>query len=211
MKTNTSIDLTKKRELHVGLCEPQKYTWRKLGEISVYLAAIHLLIGLSLRYKEWTPMRGYYGLTWEDTMVSYERILWSHMRGYYGLLWEDTMVSHERILWSHTRGYYSLIREDTMVSYERILWSPMRGYYGLLWEDTMVSYERILWSPMRGYYGLTWEDTMVYWWKMLSALCRMAGSGSGRFRASCETDRWDCRMAFSGRFHCQLTDFSVSL
>ena len=118
-------------------------------------------------------------------MNFHERILWSHMRGYYGLIWEDTMVSHERILWSHMRGYYDLAWEDTMVSHERILWSPMRGYYGLTWEDTMVSHERILWSPMRGYYGLIREDTMVYWWKMPSALCRMAGSGSGRFRASC--------------------------
>ena len=33
-------------------------------------------------------------------MNFHERILWSHMRGYYGLTWEDTMVSYERILWS---------------------------------------------------------------------------------------------------------------
>ena len=33
-------------------------------------------------------------------MVLYERILWSPMRGYYGLIREDTMVSYERILWS---------------------------------------------------------------------------------------------------------------
>ena len=41
-------------------------------------------------------------------MTDMDRILWSHMRGYYGLTREDTMVSHERILWSHMRGYYSL-------------------------------------------------------------------------------------------------------
>ena len=120
-------------------------------------------------------------------MNSYERILWSHTRGYYGLIREDTMISHERILWSHTRGYYGLTWEDTMVTYERILWSHTRGYYGLIREDTMVSHERILWSHMRGYYGLTWEYTMVYWWKILSALCRTAGSGSRRFRMSCKT------------------------
>ena len=97
------------------------------------------------------------------------------------------MVSHESILWSHTRVYYGLIREDTMVSYERILWSHTRGYYGLIREDTMVSYEKILWSHTRGYYGLTWEDTMVYWWKIPSAMCRTAGSGSRRFRMSCKT------------------------
>ncbi|OWR81828.1 hypothetical protein SJDPG12_07965, partial [Porphyromonas gingivalis SJD12] len=28
----------------------------------------------------------------EDTMVSYEKILWSPVRGYYGLIREDTMV-----------------------------------------------------------------------------------------------------------------------
>ena len=49
-------------------------------------------------------------------MVSYERILWSHMRGYYGLTREDTMVSHERILWSHMRGYYGLLMEDAICS-----------------------------------------------------------------------------------------------
>ena len=42
-------------------------------------------------------------------MNFHERILWSPMRGYYGLIREDTMVSYERILWSHMRGYYGLL------------------------------------------------------------------------------------------------------
>ncbi|ATR95967.1 hypothetical protein CS548_02045 [Porphyromonas gingivalis] len=83
--------------------------WRRIRTLlSIHLAAIHLLTGLSLRYKEWSPMRGYYGLIQEDTMVLHERILWSHTRGYYGLIREDTMVSYEKILWSHIRGYYGL-------------------------------------------------------------------------------------------------------
>ncbi|PDP42250.1 hypothetical protein CLI84_01150 [Porphyromonas gingivalis] len=50
------------------------------------------------------------GVVFRANKVSlYERILWSPMRGYYGLIREDTMVSYERILWSHTRGYYGLL------------------------------------------------------------------------------------------------------
>ena len=62
------------------------------------------------------------------------------------------------------------------------------GKHGMyFWPKSIRLYERILWSPMRGYYGLTWEDTMVYWWKIPSAMCRTAGSGSRRFRMSCKT------------------------
>ena len=49
-------------------------------------------------------------------MVSHEGILWSRMRGYYGLTREDTVVSHERILWSRMRGYYGLLMEDAICS-----------------------------------------------------------------------------------------------
>ncbi|WIM91674.1 hypothetical protein [Porphyromonas gingivalis] len=37
--------------------------WQRIRALlSIHLAAIHLLTGLSLRYKEWSPTRGYYGL-----------------------------------------------------------------------------------------------------------------------------------------------------
>ena len=45
--------------------------WQRIRALlSIHLAAIHLLTGLSLRYKEWSLMRGYYGLLMEDAICS---------------------------------------------------------------------------------------------------------------------------------------------